>query len=180
MNNINLEEQSDDVIDVTTLDLSQLYELIKNLQNSNKILKEENKQLRKKRYDYLDIIAFDILEYFNDCKSIKKTAEKYDMTIKELIDCIPYWDGCSDGLQAAHDYNDFVKDDEDEDDKDDEDEDEDDKDLCEFCKDTNPEFRCTDCDSKICYPCRNRCDNCMKTICPNCDNEQELCSNCIY
>ncbi len=40
-------------------------------------------------------MALDILEYFNDCKSIQKTAEKYDMTTEELIHWIPYWDDCT-------------------------------------------------------------------------------------
>jgi hypothetical protein len=109
---------STDITDLTKLDLPELYELIKNLKDYintlldvNNKLKEQNYELSKKRDDCLDNMALDILEYFNNYKSIKKTAEKYHMTTEELIHWIPYWDDCSDGLQSARDYKDFINDD---------------------------------------------------------------------
>jgi hypothetical protein len=47
----------------------------------------------------------DILEYFDYCRSIRDTASKYNMEIEELMDNIVGWDGCSDGLYRAHDYD---------------------------------------------------------------------------
>ena len=118
-----MNKYSTDIPDLTKLDLPELYELIKNLQESvitlleaNKKLKEQNDELSKKRDNCLDSMALDILQYFNNCKSIKKTAEKYDMTTEELIDWIPYWDGCSDGLQSARDYKEFRNHDDNDDD----------------------------------------------------------------
>jgi hypothetical protein len=102
---------STDITDLTKLDLPKLYDLIKNLQDSivtllevNKKLKEQNDELSK---NVIDAMAVDILEYFNYCKSIKETAERYDMTTEEVIHWIPYWDVYVE-LQSAHDYKDFI------------------------------------------------------------------------
>ena len=100
-----------------------------------------------------------------------------DMTINELIDWIPYWDGCSDGLQSANDYKNYVS--QEEYDSEEEEEDEDDYDRCTFCNENSIEFRCTDCGTRVCYPCRARCMDCMETICPNCLNEAQICSKCL-
>ena len=53
--------------------------------------------------------ALEILEYFNRCGSIQKTASKYNMSVEDLYDLIPEWDGCRDGLQDADDYDDCHK-----------------------------------------------------------------------
>ena len=53
--------------------------------------------------------ALEILEYFNRCGSIQKTASKYNMDVEELYDMIPEWDGCNDGLQGADDYHECRK-----------------------------------------------------------------------
>jgi hypothetical protein len=123
------------------------------------------------------------VKYFDKSKSINETAEKYDMTVEELMNWIPYWDGCTDRLQTAKDY---INEEEDSDEKEDSDQEEYDNeeedsiyDRCTFCNKNNIEFRCTDCETKICYPCRSRCTNCMETICPNCNNENQLCSKCF-
>jgi hypothetical protein len=170
-------------------DLFELYDLINDLQNYSKNLFEENKKLIEQKQElveknnkYLDMMALDILNYFNKSKSIKETAEKYDMTIEELMDWIPYWDGCYDGLQSAKDYKDYVKQKEyrsDEEEESYEEESDEDYYHCTFCNKNSIEFRCIDCESKICYPCRARCINCMETICPNCNNKQQICSKCF-
>jgi hypothetical protein len=49
--------------------------------------------------------GLEILEYFNQCGSIRKTARKYNMDMEELYESIPEWDGCRDGLQGAEDYD---------------------------------------------------------------------------
>jgi hypothetical protein len=74
------------------------------LKEENARLKQEVKKLDDCRTQYLDEIALDILEYFNDTNSIKETAKKYDMTIKETMENIIYWNNDSDGLQSAKDY----------------------------------------------------------------------------
>ena len=53
--------------------------------------------------------AIEILEYFNRCGSIQKTARRYNMDVEELYNMIPEWDGCNDGLQGADDYNECRK-----------------------------------------------------------------------
>ena len=53
--------------------------------------------------------ALEILEYFNRCGSIQKTASRYNITMEELYDMIPEWDGCNDGLQGADDYHECRK-----------------------------------------------------------------------
>lgn len=53
--------------------------------------------------------AVEILEYFNRCGSIQKTASKYNMDVEELYDMIPEWDGCNDGLRGADDYDECRK-----------------------------------------------------------------------
>ena len=53
--------------------------------------------------------AVEILEYFNRCGSIQKTASRYNMDVEELYDMIPEWDGCNDGLQGADDYDECRK-----------------------------------------------------------------------
>lgn len=74
------------------------------LKEENARLKEENKRLDDCRTQYLDDMALDILEYFYDTNSIRHTANKYDMSIKETMINIVHWEGCSDGLQSAKDY----------------------------------------------------------------------------
>lgn len=110
-----MNKYSTNTTDLTKLDLPELYEFIKNQQKSiitllevNKKLKEQNDELSKKRDNCLDIMALDILNYFNNCKSIKKTSEKYDMTTEELIDKITYWNDSSDCIQSASDYKDYI------------------------------------------------------------------------
>ena len=49
--------------------------------------------------------AEEILEYFHDCSSIRKTSWKFGIDMEELYELIPEWDGCRDGLQSADDYN---------------------------------------------------------------------------
>ncbi len=51
--------------------------------------------------------------------------------------------------------------------------------ICEFCDENDVEHTCTDCETKICYPCRDKCSNCMETLCPNCFTDGELCSGCL-
>ena len=64
---------------------------------------------------YLDNMAFEILEYFDECMNIRDTAKEYNLTPEKLIELIPSWHGCTDGLQRANDYREFIND-EDEDD----------------------------------------------------------------
>jgi hypothetical protein len=72
---------------------------------------------------------------------------------------------------------------EDEEDKHEEDEDEEDEcnkvGDCEFCGENDVEYRCINCENKVCYPCRSRCSECMNTICPTCNKDNEICDYCI-
>jgi hypothetical protein len=81
------------------------------LKANNAALETENENLRKKitrlKQDIAARIGKDaeqILEYFNCCRSIRKTASKYGMEIEELYELIPQWDGRYEGLHAADDF----------------------------------------------------------------------------
>ena len=90
-------------------------ELETDLEKSNQINKEleikllasnqKNKELKEKIDNIIDDNAVKVLEYFNDCSSIRKTADAFGFEIDELYYLIPHWDGCSDGLQNADDYD---------------------------------------------------------------------------
>lgn len=67
--------------------------------------KEKNNELKGKIDDMINDYSLEILEYFNQCGSIRKTARKYNMDMEELYESIPEWDGCRDGLQGADDYH---------------------------------------------------------------------------
>jgi hypothetical protein len=76
-------------------------ELEKKLLESN----QKNKELKDKIDNIIDDNAVKVLEYFNDCSSIRKTADAFGFEIDELYYLIPQWDGCSDGLQGADDFD---------------------------------------------------------------------------
>jgi hypothetical protein len=83
-----------------------LKEKITLLESEVKKLKDINQTLSNtldKRNEYE---AERILEDFHSSKNIRRTASKYDMEMEDLFDCIVRWDGCRDGLQRAHDYDD--------------------------------------------------------------------------
>jgi SepF-like predicted cell division protein (DUF552 family) len=71
--------------------------------------KREIETLNQTIFEMNNDRAVEILEYFNRCGSIQKTAMKYNMAIEELYDMIPEWDGCNDGLQGADDYDECRK-----------------------------------------------------------------------
>jgi len=95
-----------------------LKEEIQKLKGENEKLKQENEQLSDTIDKYLDDMALEILEFFNRCRSIRETADAYYLTPERLVDLIPYWNGCSDGLQTASDYRIYVRHGEDDDDDD--------------------------------------------------------------
>lgn len=74
------------------------------LETENENLKAKIKQLKQVIDDMIENDAEQILDYFNCCGSIRKTASKYGMEIEELYDRISVWDGCYDGLYNADDF----------------------------------------------------------------------------
>jgi len=102
---------------------------IQSLENEIISLKEEIIKLKKEKEILKESIAkmqddqgLEICEYYNSCKNISQTADKFYFSTNE--DC--YWAlveyfGCSDPLQNAHDYEELRKElfgsDEDEDDE---------------------------------------------------------------
>ena len=76
-------------------------ELEKKLLESN----QKNKELKDKIDNIIDDNAIKVLEYFNDCSNIRKTAWAFGFEVDELYHLIPHWDGCSDGLQGADDFD---------------------------------------------------------------------------
>lgn len=81
-----------------------LHEKIASLEAENKRLKEKNKRLTQVIDARNKEDALDILEYFYSCSSIRKTAWNYNMEMEDLYESISEWEGCSDGLQRADDY----------------------------------------------------------------------------
>ena len=81
-----------------------LHEKIARLEAENKRLKEKNKRLTQVIDARNKEDALDILEYFYSCSSIRKTAWNYNMEMEDLYESISEWEGCSDGLQCADDY----------------------------------------------------------------------------
>lgn len=74
------------------------------LETENENLKKQIKRLKQDIAARIGEDAEQILEYFNCCRSIKKTAWKYGMEIEELYDQISVWDGSYKGLHAADDF----------------------------------------------------------------------------
>lgn len=79
---------------------------VNNLKGKNRDLQSEIKKLTNIIDRQNEGNAEQILEHFHSSKSIRGTAYRYDMEMAELFDLIPSWDGCRDGLQRAHDYDD--------------------------------------------------------------------------
>ena len=78
------------------------------MKNSN--LNNENKMLKKIIQKIQDDQGLEICEYFSECNSIRKTADKYYFDNDE--DC--YWAlveyfGCSDPVHRANDYEECHK-----------------------------------------------------------------------
>lgn len=81
-------------------------ELEKKLLESNQKNKEKiDNIINNVIYNIIDDNAVKVLKYFNDCSSIKKTAWAFGFEIDELYYLIPQWNGCSDGLQGADDFD---------------------------------------------------------------------------
>lgn len=74
------------------------------LETENKNLKAKIKQLKQVIDDMIENDAEQILDYFNCCRSIRRTASKYGMEIEELYDQISVWDGRYEALLKADDF----------------------------------------------------------------------------
>jgi ribosomal protein S25 len=70
---------------------------IKNLKASNTALKETIDARNEEN-------APEILEYFHNVHSIRRTAWAYGMEMAELYELIPQWEDSREGLKAADDY----------------------------------------------------------------------------
>jgi hypothetical protein len=67
-------------------------------------LKAKIKQLKQVINDMIENDPEQILDFFNCCGSIRKTALKYGMEIEELYERISVWDECYASLHAADDF----------------------------------------------------------------------------
>ena len=90
-----------DIVKTNEILKDRIKQLETELEQSNKI----NKELKKKRNNITTAYANKVLEYFSDCSNIRKTARAFGFEVDELYHLIPEWDGCSDGLQSANDYD---------------------------------------------------------------------------
>ena len=97
------------------------------LKNKCDELTKKNKELEGKLSMLQDNQGYEICEYFNECNSLKQTADHF--LYENIVDCgyaLMDFNGCSDSIQGAKDYKEFrlltYGKDEDEDDEDTEDE----------------------------------------------------------
>ena len=74
------------------------------LETENENLKAQIKRLKKVIDDMIENDAEQILEYFDCCRSIKKTAWKYGMEIEELYERISVWNSSYNSLFNADDF----------------------------------------------------------------------------
>ncbi len=74
------------------------------LETENKNLKAKIKQLKQVIDDMIENDAEQILDYFNSCRSIRRTAFKYGMRMEELYERISVWDNSYEGLFKAYDF----------------------------------------------------------------------------
>ena len=86
-----------------------LEEKIELLNKELNISKEEYNKLQKRcRIQQNCInnnIAFDMIEYLDECNSLEKTAKYFYTSPEELYYCIEDFDGCLDRLYQVEDYN---------------------------------------------------------------------------
>ncbi len=84
--------------------------LLQNAELKNKCeeLTKENDDLHFRLNLIQDNFGYEICEYFNDCKSIKETAEHCGY--KDIVECgndLVYFQQCSDYIQSAEDYKEY-------------------------------------------------------------------------
>jgi hypothetical protein len=98
-NNENMNEV-DEVDEVAVL--KQTIEILKkDLENA----KQEVEMLHQTIFEMNNERSYEILSYFNRFSNIKKTANRYRISIEDLYEMIPEWDGNTDGLKSADDYD---------------------------------------------------------------------------
>jgi hypothetical protein len=78
------------------------------LQKKLKELTERNAVLEDKIYSIRHAVAYEICEFYNECRSLKKTAEAfcYD-NIVECGNALVNFNDCSDFIQDAKDYKEY-------------------------------------------------------------------------
>jgi hypothetical protein len=74
------------------------------LETENENIKEQINRLKQVIKDIIENDAEQILDYFNCCGSIRKTAFKYGMEMEELYERISVWDSSYDSLFNADDF----------------------------------------------------------------------------
>ena len=78
------------------------------LKNECNELTKQNKILEGKLRILQDNQGYEICEYFNECNSLKQTAEYF--LYENIVDCgyaLIDFNGCSDSIQDAKDYKEF-------------------------------------------------------------------------
>ena len=101
-----------DIEDIEEIKLTYEELLAENTKLKNKCdeLTKENKKLKNKINDIRDYQGYEICEYFNDCDSLKATAEHF--LYDDIVECgedLIHFNGCSDAIQSASDYKEYYR-----------------------------------------------------------------------
>jgi hypothetical protein len=78
------------------------------LKNKIDELTKQNKLLEENLRSLQDNQGYEICEYFNECNSLKQTADYF--LYDDIVDCgnaLMDFNGCSDSIQGAKDYKEF-------------------------------------------------------------------------
>jgi hypothetical protein len=78
-------------------------------ENCIKRIQELEKQIEELTWKLYRAQWQEIYDFFNE-NGIRLTAEKFEMTIRHVMDFIVECDNNTDGLQSAKDYHEFHKD----------------------------------------------------------------------
>lgn len=96
-----VDKDKDENVDEVTV-LKQTIEILKkDLENA----KCEIDMLNQTIFEMNNDRSYEILNYFNRFSNIRKTADRFHMTVEALYEMIPEWDGNHDKLQSADDYD---------------------------------------------------------------------------
>jgi len=71
---------------------------------------EELTELLQSKNNFIaDNLSHKILEFYNKHNNIRLTSLQFNISVKDLFDLMPEWDGCPDGLINGDDYKECMR-----------------------------------------------------------------------